>query len=142
MKCFRISLFLLLSLAFVACRKPGNPNAGLPASVLKDTTSVSFSEYEYDFGNIIEGESVTHVFTFTNTGKNDLIIANAVGSCGCTVPVYPKTPVKPGETDSVKVTFNSTGKSGDQNKSVTITCNTSSHIERLLMKGNVKPKTN
>lgn len=127
----------MLLLTLDSCRKPGNPNAGLPASVLRDTTTVEFSETEFNFGEIKQGESVTHVFRFTNTGKNDLIIANAVGSCGCTVPEYPKEPVKPGASGSIKVTFNSTGKSGEQKKSVTITCNTASHTERVFVVGNV-----
>ena len=119
--------------------KPGNPNAGLPASILKDTTSVQFAETEYKFGSITEGEKVEHFFTFKNTGQKALIIANAWGSCGCTVPDYPREPIAPGAEGKVKVTFNSTGKRGEQHKSVTMQMNTLKHNEEIYLVGNVNP---
>ncbi len=127
-------------LAFSACRKKGNPNAGLPAAILKDTTSVQFPETEFAFGKINEGDKVEHIFKFKNTGSKDLIIANAWGSCGCTVPEYPKEPIKPGAEGEVKVTFNSTGKKGEQHKSVTLQMNTIKHNEEVFLSGEVTPK--
>jgi hypothetical protein len=62
-----------------------------------------------------------HVFKLTNTGDKDLIIGNAFGSCGCTVPEYPKDPIAPGKEADVRVRFNSEGKEGAQTKSVTLT---------------------
>lgn len=84
----------------------------------------TFEEDFHDFGNIKEGETATHEFKFTNTGKAPLVITSARGSCGCTVPEYPKTPVAPGESGSIKVSFDSNGRSGRQDKNVTLTANT------------------
>jgi hypothetical protein len=120
--------------------KKGNPYAGPPSIILKDTTSVEFPETEFKFGTINEGDKVQHIFKFKNTGNKPLIIANAVGSCGCTVPEYPKDPIAPGAEGEVKVTFNSTGKKGEQHKSVTMQMNTVKHNEEVFLSGKVTPK--
>jgi hypothetical protein len=104
------------------------------------TTSVKFDELSYDWGTIAEGEKMTHVFKFKNTGTNDMIISDAHGSCGCTVPEWPKEPIKPGKSSQIKVIFDSKGKAGDQNKSVTITANTEPSNVALMIKGKVTPK--
>lgn len=101
---------------------------------------MAFEVTEHDFGTINAGDKVTYNFKFKNTGQSDLLIANAVGSCGCTVPEYPKTPVKPGESGEMKVSFNSAGKSGNQQKTVTITANTQAGRETLTIKANITPK--
>ena len=86
---------------------------------------MSFDRIEHDFGNIKEGDVVETSFAFTNTGTSDLIILDARGSCGCTVPEYPKnTPIAPGETKDIKVKFDSANKPGNQTKTVTLTTNT------------------
>jgi hypothetical protein len=120
--------------------KKGNPYAGLPSIILKDTTSVQFAETEFKFGTITEGDKVQHTFKIQNTGTKPLIIANAWGSCGCTVPEYPKDPIAPGAESEVKVTFNSTGKKGEQHKSVTMQMNTLKHNEEVFLSGTVTPK--
>lgn len=97
-----------------------------------------FKAEEYNYGTIKQGESVTHEFTFVNNGKDDLIITNAQGSCGCTVPQYPKEPVKTGESGTIKVTFNSAGKMGMQDKTVTITSNAKNSPRILHIKGTVE----
>ena len=84
----------------------------------------TFKKEEHDFGILIDGEKVTYSFQFTNSGDAPLIISNAKGSCGCTVPNYPKEPIAPGATASVDVTFDSKGRTGKQSKAVTITANT------------------
>ena len=84
----------------------------------------SFKKEEHDFGILIDGEKVTYSFLFTNSGDAPLIISNAKGSCGCTVPNYPKEPIKQGATASIDVTFDSKGRVGKQSKAVTITANT------------------
>ena len=134
-----VILICILLLACTACRKKGNPYAGLPAVILKDTTSVVFPESQFAFGKINEGDKVEHIFKFKNTGDKDLIIANAWGSCGCTVPEYPKEPLKAGAEGEIKVTFNSTGKKGEQHKSVTVQMNTIRHNEELFLSGEVTP---
>lgn len=101
---------------------------------------MTFEEKEFDFGKINEGDKVEHVFTFKNTGNSDLIIIDAKGSCGCTVPNYQKEPIKPGETSTMKVSFDSTGKPGQQQKSVNITTNTASGNELLTIRATVTPK--
>lgn len=103
-----------------------------------DLTKISFNKVEHDFGTINSGDKVDCVFTFTNTGNADLIITNAQGSCGCTVPEYPKKPTKPGESGEIKVVFNSNGKFGNQEKSVSLTVNTENKIEILKIKASIK----
>lgn len=101
---------------------------------------MEFAEQEFDFGTINEGDVAEHIFKFTNTGKSPLIITNAKGSCGCTVPEYPRnTPIAPGESSEILVKFNSKGKPGDNNKSVTITANTETGKERIKIKAKVTP---
>ena len=104
------------------------------------TTSVKFDETSYDWGTIPEGDKMTHIFKFKNTGTNDMIISDAHGSCGCTVPEWPKEPIKPGKSSQIKVIFDSKGKAGDQSKSVTITANTEPTNMVLMIKGKVTPK--
>ena len=81
---------------------------------------------------------MTHLFTFTNTGKEPLIITSAAGSCGCTVPEWPKEPIKKGDKGTVKVTFNSAGKMGMQDKTVTIQSNAKTNPKVIHIKGNVE----
>jgi outer membrane biosynthesis protein TonB len=100
-------------------------------------TVMTFDSVTHDFGDIKQGSKVDHEFTFKNTGTNDLIITDAKGSCGCTVPEYPKEAVKPGESGKIKVSFNSDGKSGNQSKTVTIFANTANGTEMLTIKSNV-----
>jgi hypothetical protein len=86
----------------------------------------------------LEGEKVSHSFTFTNTGDNDLVISNARGSCGCTVPEWPKEPIAPGKSGKIDVVFNSDGKPGNAIKSVTVSTNTEPATHQLFITGFVK----
>jgi len=104
----------------------------------KNAAEMTLTEEEFNFGTIKQGESVTHEFSFTNEGKEDLIITNAQGSCGCTVPLYPKEPIKKGASGVIKVTFNSAGKMGMQDKTVTITSNAKNSPRILHLKGTVE----
>ncbi len=104
------------------------------------TTTAKFDETSYDWGTIDEGKKMEHIFKFKNTGANDMIISEAHGSCGCTVPEWPKEPIKPGKSSQIKVIFDSKGKAGDQTKSVTITANTEPSSMILMIKGKVTPK--
>src|SRR5690606_8499536 len=84
-----------------------------------DTVNVAkmtFENTRYDFGTIREGEIVTHVFKFTNTGKVPLMISDARSTCGCTVPSYPKEPIPPGKGGEISVRFDSKGKKDHQAK--------------------------
>ena len=95
---------------------------------------------KYDFGDMTAGDVVHHTFTFTNTGTNPLLITNAIGSCGCTVPTYPKEPIPPGGKAAIEVQFNSSGKEGLQNKTITVSANTEPATTVLTITSNVKPK--
>lgn len=100
-------------------RPPAEPQVD-PATVAE----ISFAENSFDFGTLQEGEKVEHIFKFTNTSDKPLTISNARGSCGCTVPEWPRKPIAPGAEGEIKVKFDSKGKKGQQNKNVTITANT------------------
>lgn len=102
-------------------------------------TSMTFAENSHDFGTIDEGDVVTHVFTFTNTGDNPLILDRCKGSCGCTVPQCPKEPIAPGATGEIEVKFNSKGKKNKQTKTVTINANTVPEQTRITISANVTP---
>jgi hypothetical protein len=110
------------------------------AEIKQGVASISFDKKEYDFGTVNEGEIVETVFKVTNSGTIDLVITNATGSCGCTVPVWPKAPIKPGETGDIAVKFNTSGKPNRQMKTVTLTANTESGREVLTLRGSVTPK--
>ena len=99
--------------------------------------NIEMLETSYDFGEMQQGESVTHDFILKNTGDADLIITAAKGSCGCTVPEWPKTPIAKGEEAAIKVTFNSAGRSGKQNKTVTLVTNAIPNTKVLTINGNV-----
>ncbi len=101
---------------------------------------IQFESTDHDFGKINEGDKVEHVYKFTNTGKADLVITSAKPSCGCTVPSFTQTPVKPGETGEIKAIFDSSGKPGMQQKTITVTLNTEKGTEMLNFKADVTPK--
>lgn len=99
--------------------------------------TVRFDGQTFDFGRVVAGEMVRHTYAFTNTGNTPLIIQNASASCGCTVPVWPKEPIAPGQTGEIKVEFNSAGREGQQSKTVTIVANTDPSQMQLLLTGEV-----
>ena len=117
--------------------QPADPNATSvqPTVPTGPTTSMDFKELEFDFGTAQEGEKVSHTYKFTNTGKEPLIISDAKGSCGCTVPVWPKEPIAPGATSQITVEFNTQGKAGNRNQKVTLTANTNPPQTFLSLKG-------
>ena len=84
---------------------------------------MTFEKELHDFGKITQGEKVVCFFKFKNTGKSNLVISSASGSCGCTVPEYPKEPIAPGAEGQIEVKFNSEGRQGTQSKSVTLVTN-------------------
>ncbi|MFN3315363.1 MAG: DUF1573 domain-containing protein [Raineya sp.] len=112
--------------------KEKNENA--PKAVIK------FETENYDFGNINEGEKVKYAYKFKNEGKNPLIIESAKPSCGCTVPTFPKDPIPPGGTGEIIAEFDSQGRPGETQKTITITANTEPTTTVLNLKGFVKSK--
>lgn len=95
-----------------------------PAAPSEPPTTITFKELEHNFGKVKQESENKYEFSFTNTGKNPLIITDAKGSCGCTVPEYPHEPIAPGASNKIKVVYKPGGQSGQQNKTVTITANT------------------
>lgn len=101
-------------------------------------TTIKFDEMEYDFGNIKQNTKNEHIFKFTNTGKNPLIIEDARGSCGCTVPKWPKEPIPPGGTGEIQVVYSPGKQKGQQTKTVTIKANTEPPTTILKIKAFVE----
>ncbi|SFA87713.1 Protein of unknown function [Flavobacterium swingsii] len=101
---------------------------------------IEIENSDFDFGDITQGDKVSHVFKFKNTGKSDLVILDAHASCGCTVPEWTKTPIKSGESGEVNIIFNSEGKIGKQEKTVTLRTNTEAGSEIIHFKTNINPK--
>lgn len=127
---------------------PGNPFTNPPVDQINQPggevpayggTSISFTKTAHDFGKIKAGEKVKTKFHFKNTGTNPLIFSNAVGSCGCTVPSYPRQALQPGEEGDIDVEFDSSGKRGEEIKTVTITANTEPKQIVLTIKATVIP---
>lgn len=83
---------------------------------------IKFEKEAHDFGKVKQNQAAVYEFKFTNTGKEPLIISDAKGSCDCTIPDWPKQPIRPGETAVIKVKYD-TKKVGPINKTVTITSN-------------------
>jgi predicted small secreted protein len=98
---------------------------------------IVFTEEKHDFGKIMQGEKVSYSFVFKNTGGSDLVISSAQGSCGCTVPHYPEAPIKPGAEGKVDVVFNSEGKSGMVQKTVTLVTNCNPSTKMLTINSTV-----
>ena len=102
---------------------------------------ITFDKINHDFGNVNEGEIAKTIFTFTNTGKNDLYIVDAVGSCGCTVPKYPKNiPIKPGENGEIEVNFDTNGRPNLQQKMIKVSANTPEGGQLLRIQAFVESK--
>lgn len=106
----------------------------------KSLPEITFDKDFHDFGKISEGEKVTYSFRFKNTGKGNLIIQTASGSCGCTVPEIPEKPLSPGETGFIKVQFNSEGRAGIQEKQVTVVTNTIPNTNIIRIKAEVNER--
>jgi len=100
---------------------------------------IQFETEVIDYGTITQNADGLRTFKFTNTGNQPLIISNARGSCGCTVPTWPKQPINPGETSEIKVKY-ATNRLGPINKSVTVSSNASQGTKVLRIKGNVIEK--
>ena len=96
-----------------------------------------FKSEEHDFGKLGQGEVVSYTFKFKNTGKSDLIISEAKATCGCTVADYPKVPIKPEEESGIALTFNTEGKKGIQNKTITLVANTQPNTKVLTIKAEI-----
>lgn len=155
----QILVLAIVAMSFTACQQNGSKatmadgtsgssissngvsastsDALVPASA--DAPVLSFEKPGYDFGKIKEGEKVHYNFKFKNTGKSPLIITNATATCGCTIPEPPKDPIQPGAEGVIKVVFDSTGKSGMQDKVITVTSNGNPSVSDVHLVGVVTP---
>jgi hypothetical protein len=143
-------LFSLLAVIFTASCKSGHDKGEIPAGIVNNPNTASheinkaslpriqFNEEEHNFGKVIEGELVSYSFQFTNTGNSDLLITSVSTSCGCTATKYPKEPIAPGQEGYVEVTFDSDGRSGFQNKTVTVLANTQPNTTTISIKAQVE----
>lgn len=128
-----ISVFTyLLALIAAPVQAPEVQNPTQEAKILE------WNKETHDFGNITEGTIAKYTFTFTNTGSEPAVITGAQASCGCTVPTYVKEPVLQGQKGSVTAKFDSSGKTGNQTKTITVTTNVGTYL--LYIKCNVVAK--
>ena len=98
-----------------------------------------FLHMDWDFGKVNEGEEVKHIYKFTNSGDEDLVINKVTATCGCTVPKWERKPIAPGESSEIEVKFDSKNKPGNQIKNVTIISNTVPPETILTFKALVLP---
>jgi len=127
----------IFSLLFVLTTLTLAVNAQNESTDNPNAAEFKFEQTEHDFGTLDEGPKVTHVFNFTNIGKEPLIITSARASCGCTVPQKPEKPVLPGEVGEITVTYNTKGRVGNFNKAITLTSNAKKSTFILKIKGEV-----
>ncbi len=104
----------------------------------KPKTTINFGNYEHDFGNVKQDSENKYVFTFKNTGTEPLIIEQANGSCGCTVPSYPKSPIPPGGSGEIEVEYKPGKQENAQTKEVTVIANTEPRETKLRIKAFVQ----
>lgn len=140
----RSFLALAMAASMFACNQAdksgGEATETAAATAGKHPVLTLKEETTYDFGKAKEGDIVEKSFAFKNTGESPLIISNITASCGCTTPEWPKEPIAPGAESNIMVRFNTTGKPGQQNKTVTITANTEPSVTELHIKGVVEGK--
>jgi hypothetical protein len=128
-------LMVLMAFAFYGFAQEAKPAAKLNGPIL------TFEKNTHDFGDIYQGDQVAQVFKFTNTGNEPLIITNIQVTCGCTAPEWPRQPIPPGGKGEIKIGFNSAGKMGRQNKTVTVVSNAANDENTISFVTNILTKT-
>ncbi|MEO8148044.1 MAG: DUF1573 domain-containing protein [Bacteroidia bacterium] len=145
-----IYIIFIIAFAISSCNKKNSSNK-LSPDLINNPASASgeskgnlpvfeWAETRFHFGDVKAGEKVTHTFKFKNIGTADLVIASVSPSCGCTVPVWSKEPVKPGDEGKIDVTFNSEGKSGMESKTIAVLANTIPSTRVLTISAEVIPQ--
>lgn len=145
----RILLLAIISIAFISCKEDATKKIKQDNLIRakkenkvnrEDAPVITFDKTEHDFGTINEGDKVETTFSFTNTGKSELIITKIKASCGCTVPSnWDRKPIMPGKKSQFTVKFNSKNKPNKQQKTITITSNTNKGRETVRIKAQVVP---
>ena len=98
---------------------------------------LQFNVESFDFGTVEEGDNAQKTFTFKNTGNQPIILSNVQASCGCTTPNWTREPIMPGQSGKIEVSYNSAGRPGAFNKTITVTSNSSTPTKVLTIRGNV-----
>lgn len=135
-----LGLIIAAAVFTAAC---GRSTSGAVQNRPPDTTGVAnitFASPDHDFGKVGAGEKVGCIFSYTNTGDADLIIASASASCGCTVPKYDKKPVPPGGSGTIEVVFDTSGREGIQTKTVVVQSNAENNLVILRIIAEVAKK--
>lgn len=129
----RIAVFILcLTIARSVSAQSASVNAG---------AVINWEKTSHDFGDINQGEKVEHIFRFTNSGSEPLIITNVEVTCGCTVPKgWPRDPIAPGAQGEIDILFDSTGKYGKQNKVIKVISNATAGSNQVVFTTNVLEK--
>ena len=136
-------VLLLCSCENKAKEKQQNVNPTSDQTITNDSTTrakFEIKDKSFNFGDLAEGEIVTHTFHFKNTGKKSLVIQNIESSCGCTTPKYDKKPIPPGGEGKIEVEFNSSGRYGKQYKVINIFANVPEKVIELKIIANIKNK--
>ncbi len=123
-----IALALAVTLFAASCRQSARGEAGKMQPDTTGTAIITFQIPEHNFGKVKAGEKVGCIFSYTNTGDADLVIAAASASCGCTVPKYDKKPVTPGASGTIEVVFDTSGREGLQTKTVVVQSNAENNL--------------
>ncbi|WP_018338387.1 DUF1573 domain-containing protein [Butyricimonas synergistica] len=134
-------VLLLCSCENKAKEKQQNVNPTSDQTITNDSTTrakFEIKDKSFNFGDLAEGEIVTHTFHFKNTGKKSLVIQNIESSCGCTTPKYDKKPIPPGGEGKIEVEFNSSGRYGKQYKVINIFANVPEKVVELKIIANIK----
>ncbi|WP_370227045.1 DUF1573 domain-containing protein [Mesoflavibacter sp.] len=132
--------FALIGILTLSVAQTAEKTETVKAATNTKGAKIEFESKTIDYGTIENGADGNREFKFTNTGDAPLVITNAKGSCGCTVPTWPRTPIAPGASDVIKVRY-ATNRTGGFSKTVTLTTNAvNSATVRLRIKGTVKPK--
>lgn len=145
-------IVVIATLTLAACTdtaSPGEDRASTPAGATTTpaaspttggTPRITFAKRVHDFGVIADAQDYSTTFRFTNTGTGTLVIAEVKATCGCTVPTLAKTRYAPGESATLNVTFNPSGKAGKQNKTISVVSNAPSQtVVKLAIRADVRP---
>lgn len=138
-KLFSVLAMLALVTTFCFAQAETQPVATQEVEKVVSGAVMQFDTEVMDYGTIEHEADPYRYFKFTNTGDEPLIISNARGSCGCTVPTYPTDPIMPGEEGEIKVRY-ATNRVGKFTKFITLTTNESEPTRKLQIKGEVLPK--
>lgn len=130
-------IWLYFLILFAACT---SNTEKIPVSDEKQNGNpeINFEKQLHNFGELAAGEKVSYTFTFKNTGDANLIVKDVTASCGCTVPQWDKHPVAPEQTGKIEVIFDSSGRKGDQYKTIKVMSNASNKETLLVITAEIK----